>query len=190
MNRRGFVILALFVFCLAATLFTILPTRSATNPYDPWLDYNDDGTINMRDIQAEILSFNTFGSTQKPVVVDRYNFTGGYYEIILGPNDTGRINILTAGYRKIMLGFKASWLMPPPEENVSIATGFLLWNSTLCVDVDRFGVPPGWTGPEQPILYDYPVSRTYEVKGHTLIVAYYNPNQGAHKLTIEYYTTT
>ena len=59
---------ALFSFCLAATLFVVLPSRSATNPYDPWADVSGptlgvpNGTINMRDINYLIQRFNTFGT--------------------------------------------------------------------------------------------------------------------------------
>jgi hypothetical protein len=72
MNKKDVFIVALVTFCLTAMLFTILPTKSATNPYDPWLDTNDDGLINMRDIQAAILSFGTSGSTTKDVNVTNW----------------------------------------------------------------------------------------------------------------------
>jgi uncharacterized coiled-coil protein SlyX len=54
-------------------LFTTLPIRSATEPWDKWADISgprvgeQDGTVNMRDIQYLIMKFNTFG----PPYVDR-----------------------------------------------------------------------------------------------------------------------
>ena len=74
MNKRDLIIVALATFCLTATLFLILPSRSA-QPYNPWADVSGpimgepDGTINMRDINYEILRFNTFGDTTKNVNV-------------------------------------------------------------------------------------------------------------------------
>ena len=68
MATRKELFIALFSFCLAATLFVVLPSRSATNPYDPWGDVSGptlgvpDGTINMRDINYLIQRFNTFGT--------------------------------------------------------------------------------------------------------------------------------
>ena len=59
----------LLTLCLAAVLFIAFPTRSQTShEYDPWADVSGptigepDGNINMRDIQYEILHFNTFGT--------------------------------------------------------------------------------------------------------------------------------
>ena len=74
MNKKDLFIVALTTFCLTATLFLILPSRSA-EPYNPWADVSGptmgepDGTINMRDINYEILRFNTFGDTTKNVNV-------------------------------------------------------------------------------------------------------------------------
>lgn len=188
MIKKDIIVIVLIAFMLTLGFFGIQTTRSAT-PYDAWLDYNEDGTINMRDIGATVQAFGASGDPTKNVSVNQYNFTGGYLEIIVAPDETGRINITTAGYKKITLGFRASPFMPPFEGNVSIATGFLLWNSTLCVDVDRFNAPPGWTGPDLPYLYDYPVSRTYEIRGSALVVAYYNPNLDSRRLVIEYFIT-
>jgi hypothetical protein len=53
-NRR-FVIAVLTVACLTTLLLSVVPIRSgAPGPgeYDPWLDWNDDGKIDMRDIGA------------------------------------------------------------------------------------------------------------------------------------------
>ena len=76
--RKLSVIAIIVTFCLTSTLFSIPFTRSATNPYNPWLDSNDDGIINMRDIAATILSFNTYGDTTKNVSVT--NFPQGYVQ--------------------------------------------------------------------------------------------------------------
>jgi hypothetical protein len=77
MNKKDFFIVALATFCLTATLFTILPTRSAL-PYDPWADVSgptqgtEDGTINMRDIAYVVQMFATSGDTTKNVSVTNW----------------------------------------------------------------------------------------------------------------------
>jgi len=90
MKRKQLLIAILFCLIVTTTLFTVLPTHSATNPYDPWLDTNEDGRINMRDINAAILSFNTYGDTTKNINVTNWpylltqnlnNFTWSIHEI-------------------------------------------------------------------------------------------------------------
>ena len=67
MKKKHVIIVVLATFCLIATLALVRFSESAM-PYDPWGDVSGpivgepDGTINMRDIQYEILHFNTFGT--------------------------------------------------------------------------------------------------------------------------------
>jgi len=74
LNKKDLVIVALATFCLTATLFTVLPSRSGI-PYDPWADVSgptigvEDGTINMRDINYLIQMFAQSGNTTKDVNV-------------------------------------------------------------------------------------------------------------------------
>lgn len=78
MNKKGVVIAVLATFCLTATLFVILPSRSAD--YNPWADVSssipgvEDGKINMMDIAYEISLFNTFGDTTKNVTVKNWPY--------------------------------------------------------------------------------------------------------------------
>lgn len=61
-TKRDLVIAVLATFCLTATLFMILPTRSSPGSgYDPWLDVNDDGEINILDIAQLAVAFRTSG---------------------------------------------------------------------------------------------------------------------------------
>ncbi len=59
-------------FCLTATLFLIVPTNSQYQTYDPWLDINDDGVINMLDLYYPALSFGAVGDTTKNVTVTNW----------------------------------------------------------------------------------------------------------------------
>jgi len=60
-NKKYLIVAVLATFCLTATLFMIVPTRSQTGSYDPWEDVNDDGSIDMADISIEIANFMANG---------------------------------------------------------------------------------------------------------------------------------
>jgi len=72
-TKKNLLIAVLTTLCLSSVLFTTLPIRSATEPWDQWADVSgptvgeQDGTVNLRDIQYLIFKFNTHG----PPYVDR-----------------------------------------------------------------------------------------------------------------------
>ena len=59
--KKNLIVAVLATFCVTFALFSVRPTRSANDPYDPWADLNDDGVINMRDIGYECSMFGTTG---------------------------------------------------------------------------------------------------------------------------------
>ena len=66
MPKKDLVIAILATFCLTSTLFMITPTRSqsgitASNEYDPWIDTNDDGIIDIFDLAKLALAFGAEG---------------------------------------------------------------------------------------------------------------------------------
>lgn len=64
-TRKDLVIAVLSTFCLVSTLFMIVPTRSqTTHPYDPWIDTDDDGDIDLYDA-VELLTM--YGSKGTPI---------------------------------------------------------------------------------------------------------------------------
>lgn len=55
MIRKDLIVAVLATFCLTATLFMVVPTRSASTQsdglqYDPWKDINDDGKLDILDV--------------------------------------------------------------------------------------------------------------------------------------------
>jgi len=63
-TKKDLVVVAIATFCFTTTLFMVVPTRSSkeTSSYDPWLDINDDGHINILDISSLAIIFGTSGS--------------------------------------------------------------------------------------------------------------------------------
>lgn len=74
-SKKELIIAVLSTFCLTATLFMIMPTRSssAERQYDPWCDINDDGEIDMiNDIRSVAILFGTYGDPTKNVNVTNW----------------------------------------------------------------------------------------------------------------------
>jgi hypothetical protein len=72
MIRKDVITAILATFCLTATLFLIIPTNSQYQSYDPWLDTNDDGRIDMLDLYYPALSYGTTGDPTKNVNVTNW----------------------------------------------------------------------------------------------------------------------
>lgn len=81
MNKKDLIIVALATFCLTATLFMMIPTRSETpvGTYDPWVDVNEDGKINVLDSIVQGNHFFTSGDSTKNVTVkdDTFSWSSG-----------------------------------------------------------------------------------------------------------------
>jgi len=73
-TKKDLVIAILSTFCLTAALFIIIPTRSSPGigEYDPWVDLNDDGTINILDCIIISGAFGTSGDPTKNVNVTNW----------------------------------------------------------------------------------------------------------------------
>jgi hypothetical protein len=93
--RKDFIIVALATFCLTATLFMILPTKS--NPgigeYDPWVDLKTDGTI---DIYDAIILGNAYGTSGDPT--KNVNVTNWPQRSKVGLKDSFNISWASDGF--------------------------------------------------------------------------------------------
>jgi hypothetical protein len=71
--KRDLIVAVLLTFCLTVTLFKVLPIGSqSAGDYDPWLDYNSDGLIDMRDIGASSRAFATSGDSTRNVTITNW----------------------------------------------------------------------------------------------------------------------
>jgi hypothetical protein len=64
MNKKDVVVAIFAAFCLTALLFMTFPTKSnpASGEYDPWVDLNDDGSIDIFDAITLAAAFGTSGT--------------------------------------------------------------------------------------------------------------------------------
>lgn len=110
MNKKDLVVSVLASFCLTATLFMIVPIRSQpVEEYDPWVDTNDDGMIDIKDILHLALKY---GATGTPI-----NKT----ELLLKLE--ARLEILNATV--IALGQQISSLEVETEKHAHIFAGYV-----------------------------------------------------------------
>jgi hypothetical protein len=107
--KKDLFIAVLATFCLAATLFISMPTRSSPGigEYDAWVDINDDGKINILDISIMARAFGTSGDPTKSVVVSGYNNVENLTSFVLMNQTLMNVTISTAGYRMLTLSLYA-----------------------------------------------------------------------------------
>ena len=62
--NKDLIVAVLLTFCFTVTLFTVVPTIGSpdSGDYDPWLDYNDDGEIDMRDVGPVARAYGSSGT--------------------------------------------------------------------------------------------------------------------------------
>jgi hypothetical protein len=95
---RRFVIAVLTVACLTTVLLTVTPIRSdipGAGEYDAWLDWNDDGDIDIKDVSRVARAFGTNGQNISKASIeyesDWLNITdksGQYFNVTHNLNST------------------------------------------------------------------------------------------------------
>jgi len=131
MIMRKHLFLAIAATCLLTTfLIGIVPIQSQTaSPYDPWLDYNDDGKIDGRDLLAMSRAFVSYGDPTKNVVVkdDFQELSPGF--VIIPPEGSYYYELNLTGKRQYEL-----WMMANQTLNVDLLT----YIGPNTVALDRF----------------------------------------------------
>jgi hypothetical protein len=73
---KNMIIAIMITFCFTATLLMVIPIRSANNSYDPWIDLNGDGRINMDEVVSTLDAFGTTGDPTRNVNVTNFPLDG------------------------------------------------------------------------------------------------------------------
>jgi len=120
----------------------ILPTESSHSIYDPWVDTNDDGQINIVDLYAAAVAFGTSGDPTKPVEIAERRVEENVIDFSIDevtedePYPHFNITIPTAGFRILTVSIWAYQFDPTYFDyfigyrvadrwvNVSFGTGF------------------------------------------------------------------
>lgn len=104
---RGSIVAVLIAFCLTATILAVVPTRSSGGTYDPWVDVNGDGKVNILDISTVAKAFGTSGDATKPVVIAGCSTAENLTSFTLMNQTLLNVTASTAGYRMITLSLYA-----------------------------------------------------------------------------------
>ncbi len=158
-TKKDLVIVVLATFCLSATVFTVIPTRSQNGKYDPWLDINTDGTINIIDLANTARAFGSSGDPTRMVIVMNSHYEW-YSNETVGPRRGWGFLNETAGYRQVSIRMTSYAAL-----NVVVIFGIMANNTQYITSQDLFDVQK-----------DETVYKTYDVRGPSLQVVFFNPS--------------
>ena len=141
-TKRVLMIAVLATFCLTATLFMIVPTKSQSSKYDPWTDINGDGSIDMADISLAVDGFMSSGDATKPV-----NITGHATQLIkeavwatVNVSSTWISSlILVDGYSKFSVNVNYLGYNEPNEYKLYSVDNYTCGINFLADDIINFG---------------------------------------------------
>jgi hypothetical protein len=115
MIKKELIIAILATFCLTATLFLIIPI-SGQAVYDPQLDVNHDGKIDIKDIAAVAKAFGTTGDPTVPVNVTWVSSNLAQLTIYIpssgGAGSSGgstTVGLSVSGYSRAWIWLSAPW---------------------------------------------------------------------------------
>jgi hypothetical protein len=77
--KKDIILAVLATFCLTCTLFMVTTTRSAKDPYNPWIDLDENGTIGLTDLVSLANTYGTSGDTTKNVTIAGHANKLAYY---------------------------------------------------------------------------------------------------------------
>jgi hypothetical protein len=168
-TKRVLIVAVLATFCLTATLFMIVPTRSQTSSYSARTDVNGDGTIDMADLSWGIDGFMTNGDPTLPV-----NITGHATKLIVAatgdsvPASSWWIRTISVdGYSKVSFNIFFG----------ATANFFRLWTNDGAMSFQVEIIPN---------FANYLV-KTYDVANQYVTVEIYNAGGSAANLWIDAY---
>jgi hypothetical protein len=133
-TKKDLVIAVLATFCLTATILMVVPIRSSTNSYDPWLDYNGDGKINLQDLVQFANSYGTTGDPTRNVYVTNWPYSGKAFSMnVSWTNYTTYFSITqfgTGGFSRMFVHLCLNWLSYSGSGSTIAYLNGIQWNVT------------------------------------------------------------
>jgi hypothetical protein len=137
-TKKDLIIVVLATFCLTATIFTVIPTRSQNDRYDPWLDVNDDGTINILDFAAEAVAYQSSGDPTKNVnVTNLYNYDLQRGNVTFTSMGYAPPYVVCGGYSRLSLLCLPTGVYIGDNNEITIYLKKIVWLDA------PLGIPPG-----------------------------------------------
>lgn len=154
MIKKDLIITVLATFCITATLFMIIPTKSQ-QPYDPWLDTNDDGIIDIADIYVAALAFGTWGDPTKNVTI------------------TGHANkIITLAENVIVptnSSWDSSWVFVDGYSKMTVCIRYTVYSIYYYPPENEYFLYVGHSGGEESFIADDALDFGYLVKTYDVM---------------------
>jgi len=112
-TRKHLVLTVLVTACMMLSLFQMLPASSQVGEYDPWADYDGNGTVDIFDVVAVGISFGLDGDPTRNVNI--MNWPGTKQQTVYWYQSTGLGTQLYngSGFSQIHLTWKVSSLSDP-----------------------------------------------------------------------------
>jgi hypothetical protein len=167
--KRDLIVAILLTFCLTASIFMVTTSNSAE--YDPWVDLNDDGKINIFDVVGMTSRYGATGDSTKNVTIagDANKMAYSVEGVLVGAGlDFYTPYISVDGYSKM---------------TVCLAT---YGNSMDCYIFCQHLDGAEWFAVDQ-ISDVYSFSKTYAVPNQELMIRYTNREAFAVPISIDVY---
>jgi hypothetical protein len=107
LNGKNFLAATMLTALMLALMFIPMSGSQASKQYDPWMDINDDGRIDMRDITQLCINFMATGDPTKQVVIN-YKWVEWNVTADLSPSQSFTFENSTGGYGRFTLSV-AGW---------------------------------------------------------------------------------
>ncbi|MGD0495705.1 MAG: hypothetical protein ABSB28_06655 [Candidatus Bathyarchaeia archaeon] len=175
-NKKDFVIAVLATFCLTATLFMMTSTRSQTPSatYDPLVDLNHDGTI---DIYDAIVFAGHFGTSGDPAI--NVNVTNWPTTIQTVPATNSTRYVIMNPFFNLSSGFNPHWALLAIDTNGYRKIYFhLVGNCNITIGwrtQGAFNYSQDWSNQIEHLEeFETGISgsawREFDIKGETMII--------------------
>jgi hypothetical protein len=175
----------------------IIPIRSAVRPYNPWLDYDENGAVGLTDLVNLANSYGTTGDSTKNVTVanwpQAYSLQNGTMDIT-NAHQYATPLIYCGGYSRLSILWRADAASLGMGNDITIYLGSIRWRDFVgpyeCASVEHplsgcnITVPDGGYGFGGGISY---MTETYAPYCYLNFLTVYNPSLPANwSVTIGY----